>query len=193
MDQKVQVHVQVAESTKREWRKGAEEHPEVPNGSLSQLIRLAVTRELREDNDPGQTAGAFDDILADDVGTLKEEHGTTQKNITELRDTVSQMDTKLESVHRQVTGKAEKRPLEDRLKERLPPARPKSKMWSRLSHKKGPAAQASVWATAWSGEILDLAERVGEKPDTVEDKLDEMGVPREKIDGEMRYWMEGKV
>jgi len=187
---KDQVHVQVAESTKREWRQGAEEHPEVPNGSLSQLIRLAVSRELRDDNDPGQTVGAFDDILGDDVSSLKEEHATTRKNITELHDAVSQIGTKIESVHRQVTGKSEKRPLEDRLKERLPPARPKSRKWSRLSHKKGPAAQASVWATAWSGEILDLAERVGEKPDTVEDKLDEMDVPCEEIDGQKRYWME---
>jgi len=192
MDEKTQVHIQVSRSTKREWKQGAREHPEVPNESLSQLIRLAVSRELRDDTDSGQTSGAFSDILGDDVSSLREEHGTTQKSIAELHDTVSQMNTKLESVRRQVTAEAEKRALDDRLKERLPPARPKSRRWKRVKSVE-PGASAQQWATAWSGKVLELAKRVGEKPDTVEDKLDEMDVPREEIGDEMRYWLEGQL
>jgi hypothetical protein len=189
MGEKTQVHVQVEEDTKREWKKAVKKDRELT--SLSDLIRRAVFREISDDN----RVTAFDDVLEDrDIPTQTDGDSETATEMAKLRDTIEDMDSRLEEVRRVVTADTERRPLEDRIMEALPPAKPHTKQWKRVKRKRNdPNPPAAVMATAWDGDIWEISKHVGESPQTVEERLDEMGVPRGDVDGERRYWMEGQA
>jgi hypothetical protein len=184
MGEKTQVHIQVDREKKEKWKELAEEDGEIPNGSLSALLREAMRRYEKKDDSRGAEG-----TVSVDLSGIEEQQATTAKELAKLRDTVEKMDSRVEDVRRATTTENEKRPLEDRLFEALPP-RPHSEQWSRAKSL-DPEAPAAQWATAWSGKIFDICKRVGEKPEKVKQKLDEMGVPSGEIDGETRYWVEG--
>lgn len=188
MGDKTQIHIQVEKEKKKNWGEYAEEHPEIPSSNLSQLIRRAVYNEI----EGSHSESSNDGTATVDLSEVTEQQARTESEMAKLRNVVEQMDSRVEEVQREVTSDRKKRPLEDRLMEALPPAKPKSQGWNR-ARDMGPDAPRSQWETAWSGELFDLCKRVGETPDTVEEKLDEMGVPRQEVDGELRYWMEGQV
>lgn len=188
MDEKTQVHVQVDEETKREWKRYADEDPENHNGTLSLLIKRAVQHEINDQH--GEDRGTKSVRRA--ASDVTDQQAKTEKELAKLRETVNQMDSRVEEIQREVTSDTEKRPLKERLWEALPPAYPNSEKWSRTMdiHRGAPAIQ---WATAWSGELEEICKRVGENPVTVKEKLDEMGVPREETNDSTIYWMEGQL
>jgi len=180
---KTQVHIQVEEDRKADWKQWAEEHPDWT--SLSKYIRNAVDKY----HDDSQDSGGESTTTEVDLSPVLEGQAHTEKELSQLKESISEINTKLEEVNREVTSGSQKRPLEVRLREALPPAKPKTRAWSRV-RQFDPDAPQYVWETAWSGKVTDLAKRVGEKPAAVEDKLDELGFPSSEIDGEKRYWLE---
>jgi hypothetical protein len=179
-----QVHVRVDHERKERWRKHAEDDPENPNGSLTQLVVRAVENEIAGRHDGGDTGGS----VSVDLSEITDRQATTEKEVAQLRDTLGDVASQVEDVRRAVTSDTEKRSLEERLWEALPPAKPKTKSHA-LAESEDPHS-VHTYRVAWSGKISDICVRVGETPDRVAEKLDEMGVPRGEVDGETRYWME---
>jgi len=185
MDEKAQVHVQVNSSTKEEWEQAAAEHPAVPNESLSQLIRLAVARELDDDQDTGQATGGE---IAVDLSSIEEQQASTEKSLVELRNVVDRMDTRLNEVQRDVSASVEKQSLRDRLFHALPPARPHSEPWARAKPTPIPKDRRKL-EVAWSGRLDEITVVARDAPSIIQDQLDEMPVDSAEIDDTVRYWL----
>jgi hypothetical protein len=191
MGEKTQIHIQIDKDEKEDvWEEYAEDDPENPNDSLTFLIKRAVNKEINSDRKDNAANIDGADI---DLSEITTGQATTHKRIAELQDAVDDITTTVESVERAVTSDTQKQPLEERLYEALPPAKPGTERHARAEDRaRGPRTKAN-YAVAWDGTLAELCVRVREGPDKVEDKLDEMNVPRKEIDGELRYWMETQI
>jgi len=176
---KSQVHIQVGLREKAKWERYAENDPSIEHGHLSKLFKRAV-REKVGDIDNTQD-GSGEGATEVDLSPVLENQAHTEKELSQLKQSLNQISTKVEEVNREVTSGNQKRPLEERL--------PETRAWRRVQNH-DPDAPREHWETAWSGTVIDLAKRVGEKPATVENKLDELGFPSDDVDGEKRYWLE---
>jgi len=182
MGEKTQVHIQVDSERKAEWRGYAEEHTEITNGSISALVRLAVTKEME-----GMYGGSATSTPSVDLSSIEEQQADTEKAIAELRNVVDRMDTRLNDVQRSVSATAKEQSLEDRLWHVVPPAKPHTTQWERASPDPIPK-DPRRWDVAWSGRLEDIAIVARDAQPIIENQLTEMPVESGEIQGGTRWW-----
>ena len=164
------VNLAVNDERKERWDKAAEEHPEA-DGNLSALVRIAVEKEIREDDTSGPVEADISPVI-DAIEGLSDD----------MDDRFSDIERRLERLedHAQATGDIDR--VAGKVIEWLPTINPETVGWEdRFDHiahgdvpDSYPSDDPAMADAAWTGTPEGLAKAVGYPPDLVEQALEKL-------------------
>lgn len=179
-----QINVRLDPDTKTEWKESTGQGPEYEYRNVSQLVRRAVSKELRR-RDTADTGGQADvaPVLDDEVLPA----------LKRIESRLEELDARVQAVERDVEAESPEYDLQ-RVVLQLLPSYPANEIPTEGGRVRDDVRAEVMESTATAETV---ARRIGADEGDVRDALDAQAeatghVRRQDVEGQTRYWKRGK-